>query len=97
LPNLALVIVTTNHGKITSKWNGVVVSERQFFAALVFEVKDELLVFAIFSCKDLFPLKYGGIKLGATKIREDVSENIEDVFSAVHFRWAIVACALEDS
>jgi hypothetical protein len=51
----------------SSEWNGQVVPQGTFLAALVCKVIDELAVFAIFACERVLQLKHGSGSVSALK------------------------------
>lgn len=72
----------------------MIVSQCELLATLVFEVKDELRVLTVFSCKDVFSLEDGGIE-GTTAVEDETFfYDAFDMFATEHLSGAIVSCTL---
>jgi len=94
LPELGLSIGRTAHSEVSCEGDSVIVTERELFSALVFEIEDELRILAIFAGKDVLPLKNGCIKLRATVQHKAVFDDALDVVTTEHFARAIITRAL---
>lgn len=91
-----LDILDIFQGHIPGEWHSQIVSEREEFSTLIFEIVDQLRIFSVLSGQGFFQLKDWSIDFNGSMSLENLGDFIEGNLSDGHLIGFKISCSLSD-
>lgn len=82
------------HGQVSSQRHCQIVSQRQYFSALIFQVVNQFGVFAVFAGQHFLQFEYWRVDGLCTVLPEHVDDFVQNTLSQCHLLGTVVASAL---